>query len=181
MPERGSRERREERGERERERENSPLVRRYFSNKTREEPNNKCYRVSQMCERISHEHSLGEGCICPPYPLYPRLRYDAIGRVPAAAFAVGFAVVTVRDASETTERASSASLCKRWSRSASRAATRRFSACCSKLASALRFLRPGSWTAQSLREVGRKSLATVHAKQMYRKDSGVPFLAMPGS
>ena len=100
--------------------------------------------------------------------------------MPAAAFAVGFAVVTVRDASETTERASSASLCKRWSRSASRAATRRFSACCSKLASALRFLRPGSWTAQSLREVGRKSLETLHAKQMYRKDSGAPFLAMPG-
>ena len=85
------------------------------------------------------------------------VRYDEIGRVPAAAFAVGFAVVIVRDASEVTERTSSASLCKRWSRSASRAAIRRCSACSSDSASAFRFLRPGSWMAQRFREVGRKS------------------------
>ena len=101
--------------------------------------------------------------------------------MPAAAFAVGFAVVIVRDASEVTERTSSASLCKRWSRSASRAAIRRCSACSSDLASAFRFLRPGSWMAQRFREVGRKSFATAQARHLYRTASLAPLLAIPGS
>ena len=102
--------------------------------------------------------------------------------MPAAAFAVGFAVVIVRDTSEVTERTSSASLCKRWSRSASRAAIRRCSACSSNLASAFRFLRPGSWMAQRFREVGRKSFATAHARHLYRTTASLaPLLAIPGS
>ena len=87
----------------------------------------------------------------------------------------------MRDASEVTERTSSASLCKRWSRSASRAAIRRCSACSSDLASAFRFLRPGSWMAQRFREVGRKSFATAHARHLYRTASLAPLLAIPGS
>ena len=101
--------------------------------------------------------------------------------MPAAAFAVGFAVVIVRDASEVTERTSSASLCKRWSRSASRAAIRRCSACSSDLASAFRFLRPGSWMAQRFREVGLKSFAMAHARHLYRTVSLASFLTIPGS
>ena len=87
----------------------------------------------------------------------------------------------MRDASEVTERTSSASLCKRWSRSASRAAIRRCSACSSDSASAFRFLRPGSWMAQRFREVGRRSFATAHARHLYRTASLAPLLAIPGS
>ena len=87
----------------------------------------------------------------------------------------------MRDASEVTERTSSASLCKRWSRSASRAAIRRCSACSSDSASAFRFLRPGSWMAQRFREVGRKSFAKAQARHLYRTASLAPLLAIPGS
>ena len=55
------------------------------------------------------------------------------------------------------------------------------SACSSNLASAFRFLRPGSWMAQRFREVGLKSFAMAHARHVYRTVSLASFLTIPGS